>query len=332
MQILVIGYYGFGNVGDDICLAKTKDILNSLFVSPIVWILSADKNCYPNAVNRWNFFSIIKTIVKVDMLVFGGGGILQNKTSHFSLWYYLGFIFFAKCFNKKVFFLSQGIGPIRGIISKFILSWILMLVTKTTLRSQESSLLFKSTRDLKITSDLAFYKAPLYLSDSKLMSDSVGLNFCDVGSKCYYSSLVRETLDLGLSVVGLSFCSSIDTPLLADSGILKSDIKEFCVDSYYQPSTIQYYFIVAMRYHSCVWSILQGIPFIALAYDDKVLHLANYLNQPVVSMDAIQSKGIIKDAITTLTGNFGFYQGNIVQGRKSLLCSSKLNEWVFHDS
>ena len=43
MQILVIGYYGFGNVGDDICLAKTKDILNSLFVSPIVWILSADK-------------------------------------------------------------------------------------------------------------------------------------------------------------------------------------------------------------------------------------------------------------------------------------------------
>ena len=49
-------------------------------------------------------------------------------------------------------------------------------------------------------------------------------------------------------------------------------------------------------------------------------------------MDAIQSKGIIKDAITTLTGNFGFYQGNIVQGRKSLLCSSKLNEWVFDDS
>ena len=39
-----------------------------------------------------------------------------------------------------------------------------------------------------------------------------------------------------------------------------------------------------MRYHCCVWAALQGIPFIALAYDEKVELISKQLNQPVVKI------------------------------------------------
>ncbi len=37
--------------------------------------------------------------------------------------------------------------------------------------------------------------------------------------------------------------------------------------------------VVAMRYHACVWASLNGIPFLALAYDEKVTSLAEELGQ-----------------------------------------------------
>ena len=42
--------------------------------------------------------------------------------------------------------------------------------------------------------------------------------------------------------------------------------------------------VMGMRYHACVWAALNGIPFIAIAYDDKVIALAQELGQPYLDL------------------------------------------------
>lgn len=68
-------------------------------------------------VKTYNFkkpLQILKGILSCDCLISGGGSLLQNKTSNFSLLYYLFIIFLAKLCFKKVFIFSQGIEKING--------------------------------------------------------------------------------------------------------------------------------------------------------------------------------------------------------------------------
>ena len=330
MKILLVGYYGFGNVGDDICLEKTQVILNQKFFSPVIWILANQDNDHLNMIDRWNFFLVIKTIFCVDAIVFGGGGLLQNKTSNVSLFYYLCLIVLGRLFNKKIFLLAQGIGPINGKIANVLLRLCLGFVSKVTIRSKEASIYFKSATCFKVTSDLAFYEAPLFLRDDAIKTNFVGVNVCDSQYDNIYFSLIKTVQDLSFQVQGLSFCDSLDTQLLCGAGLLENDIKKFSVDQFYQLSAIHYDFVITMRYHSCIWAILQGIPFIALGYDEKVCQLATLLKQPCLMSLDFQEEHLLVQAIESLTSNFGFYRGNIVKGRELLVESSKLNEWVFY--
>tara|TARA_B100000700_G_scaffold328082_1_gene444692 strand:- start:579 stop:1571 length:993 start_codon:yes stop_codon:yes gene_type:complete len=329
MKALLIGYYGYGNVGDDILLDKTIFLVEKMLRSKRIWILSAKGNSYRYAINRWNPFMVIKTIFSVDILVFGGGGLLQNTTSNFSLFYYLSFIFFAKFFNKKIVLLAQGIGPIRGFMAKLFVRIALDCVSKITIRSKEVSEYVSLGNRVKLSSDLAFYQASGFFPRESISTNTVGVNFCQIKEQKQYAFLVSEIRNLGFHVSGLSFCQSVDTQLLIDSGIQNNDIKEVSASSYYKASNIHYNCMLVMRYHGCIWASLQGIPFIAIAYDDKVFQLATLMKQPVLTMEELTLPSSFKQLITSITSNFCFYQDNIVKSRDRLLELSRLNEWVF---
>ena len=52
--------------------------------------------------------AILRAVKKCDMLISGGGSLLQDVTSSKSLHYYLSIIRCAEFFHKKVFIYSQG--------------------------------------------------------------------------------------------------------------------------------------------------------------------------------------------------------------------------------
>ena len=79
-------------------------------------------------------FEIIKAILTNDILISGGGSLLQNKTSNFSLFYYLFVIFLAKICFKKVIIFSQGIEPINGKFYEFLTKSDLKIVDFICLR------------------------------------------------------------------------------------------------------------------------------------------------------------------------------------------------------
>ena len=67
-----------------------------------------------NALHYTNFLQILWGIIDSNVLISGGGSLLQNSTSSLSLLYYLGIIFLAKLLGTKVIIFAQGIGPIYG--------------------------------------------------------------------------------------------------------------------------------------------------------------------------------------------------------------------------
>ena len=56
--------------------------------------------------------SAVRELKRADVFIFGGGSLLQNKTSNRSLLYYLFLIDRAKKYCKRRIMLANGIGPI----------------------------------------------------------------------------------------------------------------------------------------------------------------------------------------------------------------------------
>ena len=116
-RVLISGYIGFQNFGDDAILGllvrylrKSNCAITALSSDPE----STEKMFKIKALNYMNFFHILWGVFDTNVLISGGGSLIQNGTSSLSLLYYLAIIFLAKLFGKKVIIFAQGIGPIYG--------------------------------------------------------------------------------------------------------------------------------------------------------------------------------------------------------------------------
>ncbi len=163
-DILISGYYGFKNAGDELILKAIVNDLRSYKPDVKITVLSAapyeTSNSYNvHAVNRWNVFSVIREISKCKMLLSGSGGLFQDTTGILSLWYYLLIISTAKVFRKIVFVYAAGIGEIRYAFNSFLIKKCFDKVDFITVRTEQDKNLLKSfavSKDIIVTSDPVF--------------------------------------------------------------------------------------------------------------------------------------------------------------------------------
>ena len=116
-NILISGYYGFDNIGDESILRTLITSLREKIPDCRLTVLShnpaSTREKYGvEAVERMSPGAILRAVRQCDMLISGGGSLLQHVTSSKSIRYYLFIIRLAKLLGKKVFIYSQGIGPI----------------------------------------------------------------------------------------------------------------------------------------------------------------------------------------------------------------------------
>jgi polysaccharide pyruvyl transferase WcaK-like protein len=83
IKVLIKGFYGFGNFGDDILMLTTYKIVREIFPQAEIFIGSESKN--PNYIHK--FLSDVKIInstenIKVDWTIHGGGGVFFDFTNH----------------------------------------------------------------------------------------------------------------------------------------------------------------------------------------------------------------------------------------------------------
>ena len=143
MKIVVSGYYGSKNGGDEAMLAAMLQVLREEVSDLNVTVISLNpeytkRRHNVDAVPRSDISTIIKRIRAADLLISGGGSLLQNVTSSRSLYYYLTIIFLALVFGRKVMLYAQGIGPIRGALAHKLMNLIVNRVDLITVRDHGS--------------------------------------------------------------------------------------------------------------------------------------------------------------------------------------------------
>lgn len=314
-KIIMSGYFGFSNSGDDAILKSIIESFKSLDPDLNIKVLSKDPDLTEReygvaAVDRFKFFDVRKSLKASDMLISGGGSLLQDKTSSRSIWYYLLIMKLAKRYKKKVFVYSNGVGPINKIFNRNITRRVLNKVDYITLRDKDSYDFIKSigvnNPNIKVLSDPVFnlkeasdesvrkkfdinedtvlVSIRSWMDDEKLISE--------------LSKFLNYLIDEGKNIVFMPMQTPRDTTI---SEKIAANLKSSkIIDEKYPVEILMSLmknadFIVAMRLHAMIYAIHQNLPFIGLSYDPKTETLLKYFDESInIDVDAINYDDLLK--------------------------------------
>ena len=138
-KYIVSGYIGFDNFGDEAIAHVLTEKLKKEGAEKITLISSNPERTKRNhGVNSCPMLKFFDSLKEADVLISGGGSLLQDVTSLKSLIYYLGVIYAALFLRKKVIIFSQGIGPIRSIFGQILTRIALMNCSEISVRDKKS--------------------------------------------------------------------------------------------------------------------------------------------------------------------------------------------------
>lgn len=298
-KVLISGYYGFDNFGDELILSNIISQLKNCDENIEITVISknpqkTNTDYNVKSVGTFDLKNIIKALKKTDVLVSGGGSLLQDITSLKSLLYYLFIIFLAKFFNKKVFIYAQGIGPINNEIGKFLAPKVLRIVDKITVRDlQSQEFLKKWNINSELTTDPAWGMAIELNEKAENLKKIVGIQLRDsfnineqklnLIAKALLKNFNKAEFDfliIPLQPTDIKISNKFSNITKEFDESINIAIKEGFSISEKQQIMTSVDFIVCMRYHALLSAILFKIPALAVCYDPKVENLAKEFEIP----------------------------------------------------
>ncbi len=142
-RLVISGYYGFGNAGDEAILASMVSSFRALDPAVGITVLSANPaktraNHDVQAIGRTHLPRIAEALLGADALISGAGSLLQDVTSSRTLLYYLGIMALAQRLGKPVVVYANGIGPLRSRFGRRAVARILRRTALITVRDRQS--------------------------------------------------------------------------------------------------------------------------------------------------------------------------------------------------
>lgn len=334
-RVVISGYYGFNNIGDESILtaiiSNIRDNVNDIEIT----VLSKDpeltrRNHNVKSVNRKNMFKVIPAILKCDLLLSGGGSLLQDVTSSRSIVYYLSVIFLGILFRKKVMIYSQGIGPINKSFNKTLTKYVLNKVDFITLRDEKSLKVLKdmnvNNKNIDVTADpvIGLKKGDTGLG-YKILKDSgledgnkplIGFTLRGRNKVEGLVSIIARTSDriineLGVNVAFIPFHNGEDIEIIEE---LQSKMKNqaICLKGKYDINEMlgiigNLDLLVGVRLHSLVFGAVMNVPMIAISYDPKIDNFMQYLDENIFSnIENIDEEKLFEE-IKSIINNHGEY-------------------------
>lgn len=303
MHIVLSGYYGFDNVGDEAILFSIVHALRKWQPDVNITVLSNNpastaETYGVQAVNRWKLAEISRVLKQADGLISGGGSLMQDQTGMKSIPYYCGIIRIAKFHKKPVFVYAQGMGPINQKLSQLIVRHTFKKVEQITVRDEASKQLL---HDIGVKNSVSIVPDPVigldaaafrsaWLERQSFENGYITVSVRDWPSAVPFQQKIADSLDLlareGKTIVFIPMHGEHDEK---SSGMLASLMQE---KSLIAPGDIsieekvaiigQSDLLIGMRLHSLIFSAIQATPFIALSYDPKIDAFADIANQPVI--------------------------------------------------
>ncbi len=167
-NVLLCGYYGCGNMGDDALLlssvARAETEFEQLGVCALTKNGAHDRQKFGvRCVCRTSPVAIVRELRHTRVLVLGGGTLLQNSTSCRSLLYYLSLIFLAKASDRRVELWGNGLDRINGEFWQRLAASALSMCDKICVRDRESLCIAKKMcgqKQIFLEEDLASRMPP----------------------------------------------------------------------------------------------------------------------------------------------------------------------------
>lgn len=306
-SIIISGYYGFDNCGDEaILMAMIQELSKHIPPERIIVLSQTPQktkiNYKINAIHRLNIFLIMFQLIKAGIFISGGGGLLQDVSGRgLSIVYYLSLIVLAQFFKVPVVVFGQGIGPVKKSINRKLIKSVLAKVKLIIVRDEQSQKLLQELgikkTSVRVYSDPSFLLLKEELPDHVLekykladkeekvfTSNSVGfvLRNCGAIKQDYELKIIRlaKAVDYLIEkqkvpIFLVPFQPQNDLSLYDD---LRKIIKHPEVDYLYDeinPAQMLSLFsklslIIGMRFHAIIFATICSIPFIAIDYDPKV--------------------------------------------------------------
>lgn len=351
-RVLMSGYYGFSNAGDDAILQSIRDNIVSTSGDVSVCVLSNDPKlttrCYGlPALHRFRLFQVLRAVEECDVLISGGGSLLQDRTSSRSLLYYLAVIRLAQRRGKKVMFYANGIGPVSRPANRRRVREAAERASLITLRDHSSLAELRemgvTREDLRVTADPVFTMecAPRERVDALLRQAGMGSDpfavisvrpwsmtpdfpdqlaaLCDhlyerYGLTCLFM-LMQPKHDLKISL-------QVVSRMRGPARILEGSFTPQELMGVIARSRL----CVAMRLHTLIFSARVAVPMVGLVYDPKVAGYLEELGMPsagsVSEFDSAQAIG----HVDALMADYDRRQADLEERARALTRAARQNE------
>lgn len=289
-NIFLIGYYGYQNIGDEALLeAIAKHLMREgeVSVSALTYHAQATEEQYKiQAVSRSNYKQILKAIKQADVVISGGGSILQDTTSSKSLYYYLGILLISHWMKKPIYLLGNGYGPIKRPFNLALLKVLVPKFKGVITRDQEAFEAFSTLNPQRIYPgvDCVWLRQALKPEEVQRPRPYVALSLRPWHHKDTWLPLMGQVIDklnsLGYDTVLVPMKAPDD--LLISQGLTVN--RPYCTLVDHQIKAVeealaQATFVMGMRLHALILAGINQTPFIAISYDPKVTSFTQQVSQ-----------------------------------------------------
>ena len=325
-RVVLSGYYGFRNLGDDAILLALRDRLAETVPGATLLALSKHpaetrEKCGVEAANRFDPFAVRRAIKGASCYVSGGGSLLQDHTSTRSLLYYAALIRMAKYYGKPIMFYANGIGPVETARDRERVRAVAEMADVITLRDTESLDALREmgvkNENIRITADPVYTmpggdcaRGAERLKTLGIPTErpviGVSVRFAagmetNVAEFAKFCDAVSETA----TVVFLDMQQGADTAASA-AVRAKMTAQAYEVSTPYDPTAMADMLacmdaVVSTRLHSMIFAACSGVPVLGVVYDPKVTACANALDMPLAGdlehFDAAQALGVLREVL-----------------------------------
>lgn len=318
MKLLLSGYFGYDNAGDEAVLAAMLEALGNRLPSGAQFTVTSGNPartieryntpaCRVAAIPRQDPATLARAIGQCDLFISGGGSLLQDVTSLRNVVYYTTLIRVAHLMGKPVMIYAQGVGPLRRGLSRRLARAAMQRARVITLRDDASAALLREigvTRDIEVTADPVWALQPEAGDDATPANDGPVWAVClrdwprlhQPGAPAHAHlaplalALAAAARQAGARLRFLPMQPAVDGPLAqalaAECG--PDVMTEVVPTEDMHPRRIMAAagrcdLMIAMRLHALIFAAAQGVPCVALNYDPKVAALAKLIGAPLVN-------------------------------------------------
>ena len=317
-DVVVSGYYGFGNMGDESLL----DVIAATLAEEIPGVKIAALTRHPKADARRTGLRCVPrfspqavgTIAGAKLLISGGGSLLQDSTSRRSLKYYAGVLGTAEIFGVKSYVYANGIGPVRDKSNRKLTVKVVDRASEVSVRDADSAdelrRLGVTREKIRVTADPAFLIRPYDEHRLARTMERIGVK------EGFFAVSLRPPVQKNTDISpthtadeAVSACVKITekyglVPFVIPMQTMQDgEICRYFMEKYnermrgkgrtallYTPENApeligvlsKAEFVIGMRLHAIIFASSAEVPVVGLEYDPKVASMMKALGQPFV--------------------------------------------------